>query len=90
MKDSNNVNFQSSISYYADGTIVPDILTQHDAIKFLRLDTDNIKNPKATLKYYRDKGQLRGARIGNNYCYTKKELLNFIEEATNWTNRKTA
>ena len=90
MKDNNEVNFISSISYYADGTIVPDLLTEDEAIKFLRLDTDNIKNPKGTLKYYRDKGQLRGARIGNNYCYAKNELLSFIEKATDWTNRKTA
>ncbi len=81
---------QDKIDYFADGAVVPYLLTEEEAIKFLRLDTDTIKNPHRTLKYYRDKAQLRGTRIGNNYCYTKKELLAFIDRATDWTNRKSA
>ena len=90
MKDNNNVIFTNSINFFSDQTIVPDLLTENEAIKFLRLDTDTIKNPHHTLKYYRNKGQLKGTRIGNNYCYTKKELLSFIEKATEWTNRNSA
>lgn len=76
------------IQYLPNGKIMPELLTEQEAIHFLRLDTDTIKTPHRTLKYYRDKGQLRGTRIGNNFCYTKKELLAFIDKATDWTNRK--
>ena len=87
--DNNNGNIcQNQIDYFADGSVVPYVLTEQEAVKFLRIDTDN--NPQRTLKYYRDKGQLRGTRIGSHYCYTKKELLAFIDRATEWTNRKTA
>ena len=85
--DNNNIS-HNQIDYFADGSIVPCLLTEEEAVKFLRIDTEN--NPQRTLKYYRDKGQLRATRIGNNYCYTKKELLAFIDRATEWTNRKTA
>ena len=85
--DNNNIS-QNQIDYFADGSIVPCLLTEEEAVKFLRIDTEN--NPQRTLKYYRDKGQLRATRIGNNYCYMKKELLAFIDRATEWTNRKTA
>ena len=89
MKDNNNGNIcQNQVSLFPDGTPIPYLLTEQEAIIFLRLDTDTVKNPSRTIKYYRDKGQLRGTRIGNNYCYTKKELLAFIDRATDWTNRK--
>ncbi|MHC4725287.1 MAG: hypothetical protein ACYS9V_13765 [Planctomycetota bacterium] len=72
--------------YFPDGSIVPYLLTEPEAILFLRLEKD--KNPSRTLKYYREKNQLKGTRIGNNFCYTQKELLEFIDRATEWTNRK--
>ena len=78
------------VHYLPNGKIMPELLTEQEAIHLLRLDTDTVKNPHRTLKYYRDKRQLKGTRIGNNFCYTKKELLAFIERATDWTNRKTA
>ena len=90
-KNSNNgKTCQNQVDYFADGSVVPYLLTEQEAIRFLRLDTDTVKNPDRTLKYYREKGQLRGTRIGSSYCYTKKELLAFIDRATDWTNRKTA
>ena len=41
-------------------TPCPELLTEEEAIKYLRLDVNGPKNPKSTLKYYRDKGFLRG------------------------------
>ena len=62
--------------YMPDGSIMPELLTEEEAIVFLRLENEN--NPTRTLKYYRDKDQLRAVRIGNNLLYPKQELLNFV------------
>lgn len=71
--------------YMPNGSIMPELLTEEEAIVFLRLDKEN--NPARTLKYYRDKGRLRGVKIGTNFLYPKSELLKFVEVATEWFNR---
>ena len=78
-------NTSQTIHYMPDGSIMPELLTTEEAIIWLRLDTED--NPKRTLKYYRDKNQLRGLKIGMNFLYPKQELLNFIDIATDWFNR---
>ena len=75
-------------SYFADGAVVPDLMTEEEAIKFLRLDGEGgPKDPKITLKHYRDKKLLRGTQIGRRYRYWRVELLKFIELATNHTDK---
>ena len=76
-----------TVSYFADGRVVPDLLTEEEAIRFLRLDIDGPKDPSATLKHYRDKKLLRGTRIGRKYRYSRVELLKFIELATIQTDK---
>ena len=72
-----------SPSYFPDGrTPVPDVLTESEAIRFLRLDICGLKNPHMTLKYYRDKGLLKATKISKKNCYTKTELLRFLDELT--------
>ena len=86
MESKNAVLSQIHPHYMPDGkTIMPELLTTDEAILFLRLETEN--NPTRTLKYYRDKGQLRGLKIGTNFLYPKRELLDFIQVATDWFNR---
>ena len=58
----------------------PELLTEAEAIRYLRLDVNGPKNPQGTLKYYRDKGLLRGVRIGRNLRYPRKELDCMIEK----------
>ena len=70
-----------------DGSPVPDLLTEDEVIIYLRLDKDGPANPKKTLKYYRDREMLRGTRVGHKYCYQKKELLDFLDRATERTNQ---
>ncbi len=70
------------VSYFADGRPVPDLLTEDETIKFLRLDIDGPKVPQATLKYYRDKGLLRATPVGKMNRYQKKELLRFLDALT--------
>lgn len=48
----NEVVIQSNTYYMPNGSIMPELLTEEDAILFLRLDKEN--NPSRTLKYYRD------------------------------------
>ena len=89
MKGDEVVGRYQAVSYFADGTVVPDLLTEEEAVKFLRLDIDGPKDPSATLKHYRDKRMLRGTQIGRRYRYSRVELLKFIVVATNNTNNST-
>ena len=86
MKESDEVREYLPISYFGDGTPVPELLTEEETVKFLRLDGDGgPKDPSMTLKHYRDKKMLRGTRIGRRYRYSRVELLKFIAVATNHT-----
>ncbi len=71
-----------------DGSPVPDLLTEEEAIIYLRLDQRGPKNARNTLKYYRDEGLLKPTRVGRKYCYQRKELLEFLDRATKHTNKK--
>jgi len=73
-----------SPSYFPDGrTPVPDVLTEPEAIRFLRLDMCKLKNPYMTMKYYRAKGLIRAVRLSKRNFYTKTELLRFLDDLTN-------
>ena len=79
-----------SRSYFPDGQPVPDLLTEAEAIIFLRLDIDGPANPKQTLKYYRDQGLLKATQIGRHLRYQRTELLHFLDKMTDKTNRRPA
>lgn len=85
-KGLNEVNQYQSVSYYADGAPVPDLLTEEEAIKFLRLDDGGTKHPATTLEYYRSEGLLKGTRVGRRLRYLKSELLNFLDTQTQKNN----
>ena len=61
-------------------TPCPEILTEQEAILYLRLDINGPQNPSGTLKFYRQKGFLRGVRIGRNLRYPRKELDSMIDK----------
>ena len=61
-------------------TPCPEVLTEDEAIRYLRLDVDGPKNPRGTLKYYRDQGVLRAIHIGRNLRYPRKELDLMVEK----------
>ncbi len=63
-----------------DGTPCPSVMTEVEAIKYLRLDVDGPKNPSNTLKYYRDRGFLHGVRIGRNLRYPRTELDAMVQK----------
>jgi len=56
------------------------VLTEDEAILFLRLDLDNGCNPSRTLKYYRDTGQLIAIQIGKKLRYRRDDLLVFLAQ----------
>jgi len=57
----------------------PDLLTADEAVRFLRLDESSSANPDKALRYYRDKGLLRGVRMGNSVRFRLADLLALIE-----------
>lgn len=66
------------VVYFPDGRVVPEVLTEQEAILFLRLD-DGPKHPEVTLQYYRSEGLLKGVKIGKKLRYSKTEMLRFLE-----------
>ena len=63
-------------------TPCPEVLTQDEAIQYLRLDKQKADAAK-TLQYYRDKKLLKATKIGKNLLYSRKELERFIDVQTN-------
>ena len=67
---------------------VPTLLTEAEALLYLRLDTLGRKDPAKTLQYYREKHLLKATRIGNVNFYTRDSLDAFITEMTMITAEK--
>lgn len=64
-------------------TPCPELLTEAEAIRYLRLDVSPAcKKPLNTLKYYREKGLLRPTKIGKALFYRRIELNNFMMKCT--------
>ncbi|MHC4674587.1 MAG: helix-turn-helix domain-containing protein [Planctomycetota bacterium] len=62
--------------------LCPELLTEDEAIRYLRLDTINISDPSATLRRYREHRLLRGTQISKRIFYRRAELDRFIERVT--------
>ena len=65
----------------------PELLTEEETIRYLRLDTINISNPSVTLRRYRERGLLRGTQISKRVFYRRAELDRFIERVTECKSR---
>ena len=65
----------------------PELLTEQEAIQFLRLDVDGPEKPTKTLQYYREQGLLRATRVGRRLRYQRKELLEFLDRLTERTQK---
>lgn len=61
--------------------IVPALLTEAEAVIYLRLDTQKADAHK-TLQYYREQKRLKSTKIGKNLLYSKIALDKFIEDIT--------
>lgn len=60
----------------------PELMTEQEAVRYLRLDTTAIDDPGRTLRYYREKGLLRATQVGRQLCYRRVELDRFLERQT--------
>ena len=62
------------------GEPCPEILTADEAVRYLRLDETNTKDPIGTLKFYRMKGQLMCCKIGTQLLYRRDALDDFAKK----------
>ena len=78
MRARNNTDVFVIPSVLPDGnggfTPCPEVLTEDEAIRYLRLDLEVSSDPRQTLKYYRDKGELVAIRIGRKNRYRRRDL----------------
>jgi len=65
----------------------PELLTEGEAIRYLRLDTIGIAHPEMTLRRYRQDGQLRGTQVSKRVFYRRCELDRFLERLTERNSR---
>ena len=72
-----------SVVYYRPAEPCPDLLTEQEAIQYLRLDTiAGLKRPGETLARYRASGMLRGTQVSKAVFYRRIELDRFLETLT--------
>jgi len=69
-------------------TSCPELLTEDEAIRYLRLDTDDSADPKKTLKYYRDTGKLVAIKVGRRKRYRRQDLENFLAQKSELIQRQ--
>ena len=76
--------FAAAILPKADGDFAPcpELLTEDEAIRFLRLDGIDTEDPAGTLRYYRKKGLLRATQVGKCIRYRRVELERLLERLT--------
>lgn len=60
----------------------PELLTEEEAIRYLRLDLIDIEDPTSTLTYYRRRGLLRATQVGKCIRYRRIELERFLDRLT--------
>ena len=63
-------------------TPCPELLTEEEAIRYLRLDSINVEDPTRTLRYYRKKGLLRATQVGKSIRYRRVELERLLDRLT--------
>lgn len=62
-----------------DGTPAPGMLTTDELIRFLRISETQTRFPESTIRYYREKGLLRGVQVGRAVRYPLTEVLRFLD-----------
>ena len=83
MDDNNNIVFTVLAALpNGDGRFIPcpELLTEDEAIRYLRLDVDSSTDAHKTLKYYRDKGELIAIKVGRKNRYRRQDLDDFLAQ----------
>jgi hypothetical protein len=71
-----------SLGQFVPGDPCPDLLTESEAILYLRLEQIDIDHPEETLRRYRKEGLLRGTQISKRVYYLRSELDAFLRKIT--------
>ena len=79
---TDNKNYVFAVLPDGNGDFMPcpDLLTEDEAIRYLRLDIDACSDSKQTLKYYRDKGELIAIKVGKKNRYRRQDLDDFLAQ----------
>ena len=56
----------------------PFVMTEDQLIRFTRIDTFGLKNPRNTLRHYRKTGKLKASRLSGHNVYTAEQAVNFM------------
>jgi len=59
---------------------MPELLTQQEAVKALRLDDMDIKNPKESLRYLRRTGQLTYFKVAGKIVIPRKAIKDYLDD----------
>jgi hypothetical protein len=60
----------------------PEVLTEDEAVRYLRLDLVNVKDPVEILRSHRKQGLLRGTQVGRAVRYRRIELDRLLDRLT--------
>ena len=60
----------------------PDLLTEDEAVRYLRLDDTAVGDPRRTLRYYRERALLRATQVGRKIRYRRVELERLLDRLT--------
>jgi len=60
----------------------PELLTEDEAVRYLRLDLIDVEDPAGTLGYYRRRGLLRATQVGKCIRYRRIELERLLDRLT--------
>lgn len=83
IQETNNRGATSSVLPVGPPSPCPELLTEEEAIRYLRLDTiTGLRNPKETLARYRASGMLRGTQVSKRVFYRRVELERVLERPT--------
>ena len=63
-------------------TSCPELLTEQEAVRYLRINETGVLNPAGTLRYYRKKGWLRATQVGRRIRYRRVELERLLDKLT--------
>lgn len=58
---------------------VSPLLSEPEAIQWLRLDQAGVEHPECSLKRLRDRGAIRTIRLGRRVFYPVQELQRFVD-----------
>jgi hypothetical protein len=75
----------SNLDWPPRPTTFPDLLNPIEAAQYLRLDETGIHSPSSavrTLKFWRDRGELRATKYARHVWYRKSELDRFLSVKT--------